>query len=175
MNSSMVGEQNHNISEYQENLEILRQMQFFSGLSLQALKVFAYLCTRETFKPGDYLFHQGDNDGKAFYIVSGEAELLREGDGCDGALRKYVAGEFLGGLALVGDMRRLFSLRALSTMTCLSLSRDKFTKGLEQFPDLMPKVLENIVERVRAWEERLFFDEDGLCTPCRHKTGVSLI
>ena len=36
-------------SEYQENLDILRQTYFFSGLPLESLKVFAYLCTREKF------------------------------------------------------------------------------------------------------------------------------
>ncbi|MBT8407150.1 MAG: cyclic nucleotide-binding domain-containing protein [Deltaproteobacteria bacterium] len=65
-------------SEFQENLEILRQMDFFSALSLQALKVFAYLFTREMFKPGDYLFRQDDNDGTAFYILSGTAEVVRK-------------------------------------------------------------------------------------------------
>ena len=80
MNSSTERQQPRS-SEFQENLGILRQIQFFSGLPLEALKVFAYLCTRETFRAGDYLFHQDDNDGKAFYILSGEAELVRRDGG----------------------------------------------------------------------------------------------
>ena len=118
-------------SEFQENLEILRQMDFFSALSLEALKLFAYLCTREKFKVGDFLFHQDDNDGNAFYIISGKAELLRQDEGGDSNLKQYSEGEFLGGLALLGDMRRLFSLRASTDMTCLVLNRDKFSKALE--------------------------------------------
>ena len=43
-------------SEFQENLEILRQTYFFSGLPLETLKIFAYLCTREKFRQGEHIF-----------------------------------------------------------------------------------------------------------------------
>lgn len=175
MNSSTEKKQPSDTSEFKENLEILRQMDFFSGLSLEALKVFAYLFTREIFKPGDYLFYQDDNDGKAFYIISGEGELIREDERGASELRKYGEGEFLGGLALVGDMRRLFSMKVLTETTCLVMTREKFTRAIEQFPELMPKVLEAMVDRIRSWEERLFFDRDGLCDACRKKVGVTLV
>ena len=175
MSSSMEKGQASDTSEFQENLEILRQMDFFSALSLQALKVFAYLFTREIFKPDDHLFHQDDNDGKAFHIISGTAEVVREDERGESVLYEYGDGEFLGGLALLGDMRRLFSLRAATDMTCLVMSREKFTKALEQFPELIPKVLESMVDRIRSWEERLILDPDGLCDNCRKKVGVSLI
>jgi CRP-like cAMP-binding protein len=172
----MVRNQASKSSEFKENLEILRHMDFFSGLPLEALKVFAYLCYRETFKPGDYLFHQDDNDGKAYHILSGKAELVREDEHGESVFRDYGDGEFLGGLALVGDMSRLFSLRASTKVECLSMTRDRFTKALEQFPDLIPRVLATIVKRVRSWEERLFIDRDELCDSCRRKVGgVSLI
>ena len=162
-------------SEFQENLEILRQTDFFSALSLEALKLFAYLAAREKFKEGDFLFRQNDNDGNAFYILSGEAELLHQGEAGTSILKRYAQGEFFGGLALLGDMRRLFSLRASTDMTCLVLNRDKFSKALEQFPELTPRVFRTVVERIRAWEERLILDPDPLCDRCRHKIGVSLI
>lgn len=175
MSSSTEKNRQSKPSEFQENLEILRQIQFFSGLPLEALKVLAYLCVRETFRPGDHLFHKDDNDGKAFYIVSGKAGLVREGESGESLQENYVEGEFIGSLALLGDLRRLFSLKALTAMTCLILTRDKFGKVMEQFPDLMPKILKSVVESVRAWEERLLIDEEGLCAACRQKAGVSLI
>ena len=175
MSSSMEKGQTSDSSEFQENLEILRQMDFFSALSLQALKVFAYLFTREIFKPGDHLFHQDDNDGKAYYIISGTAEVVREDERGGSVLRTYGGGEFLGGLALLGDMRRLFSLKAVTDMTCLVMTREKFTKAIEQFPELIPKILESLVESIQSWEERLILDSDGLCDKCTRRVGVSLI
>jgi len=55
--------------EFQDNLNLLRQTYFFSGLPLETLKVFAYLCTRESFDPGEQLFRQGEEDGQAFYFI----------------------------------------------------------------------------------------------------------
>ena len=81
MSSFTEEDQRPKSSEFQENLEILRQMDFFSALSLESLKVLAYLCTRERFKAGDFLFRQDDNDGNAFYIMSGKAELVRQDAG----------------------------------------------------------------------------------------------
>ncbi|UCG08371.1 MAG: hypothetical protein JSV83_06915, partial [Desulfobacterales bacterium] len=51
-------------SELEQNLEFLRQTYFFSGIPLEALKVFAYLCTREKFKKDEYLFQQGEDDAQ---------------------------------------------------------------------------------------------------------------
>jgi len=63
-------------SELEENLEILRQTYFFSGLPLETLKIFAYLCIREKFKKNEYIFKQYEDDGRAFYIIDGKASLV---------------------------------------------------------------------------------------------------
>ena len=175
MNSSMERGQPSESSEFQQNLEILRQMDFFSALSLEALKVFAYLFTREKFRPGDHLFYQDDNDGKAFYIISGTADLVRDEGRGETTFGEFTEGDFLGGLALLGDVPRLFSVRAQTDIMCMVMTREKFTKALEQFPELMPKVMETMAKRVRLWEERLLREEGGLCDQCRKKVGVSLI
>ena len=75
----------------------------------------------------------------------------------------------------MGDVPRLFSVRAQTDLMCMVMTREKFTKALEQFPELMPKVMETMAKRVRLWEERLLREEGGLCDQCRKKVGVSLI
>ena len=161
--------------EFDDNLRILRETRFFSGLSLEALKVLAYLCTRETFKENDYLFSQDDDDGRAFYFVSGQAKLTHSHDSGEMDIRDFAKGDFLGGLILMGHMRRLFSLKALSDTTCIILTRDKFTKVMEQFPEQMPKVLKSLIESLRIWEQHFLSDPDKCCETCLYKIGVSLV
>jgi CRP-like cAMP-binding protein len=174
MNSS--GRTNSNpASELEQNLEYLRQTYFFSGIPLEALKVFAYLCTREKFKSGEHLFRQGEDDGQAFYVIDGKAVLEYEEDGETQITREIGSGEFLGGLTLVGEMRRLFSLRASEDTTCLILSRDKFTKTLEQFNDLMPKIFKALVKGIDGWESRFLKDRTDKCGDCMDRLGVSLL
>lgn len=161
--------------EFQQNLEILRQVGFFAGLSLEALKLLAYLCSREAFKPGESLFTQGEDDGQAFYLVSGTARLMREAGGRRLQMRVFEAGDFLGGISLLGSLRRLFTLEAESDVVCLVLTREKFSRVLEQFPDQMPKVLKGLVESIGSWEERFMSDEFFSEDSCQQKSGVSLL
>ena len=162
-------------SEFQENLEILRQTYFFSGLPLETLKVFAYLCTRENFKQGEHLFHQDEDDGQAFYIISGKAGLERTDNGKTIEMRDCVTGEFLGGLTLLGETRRLFSLKAITETTCLVLTREKFLKTMGQFPDLLTKICNAVAKNIDTWEERFLTDRGDQCGECMSRLGVTLI
>jgi CRP/FNR family cyclic AMP-dependent transcriptional regulator len=162
-------------SELEQNLEILRQTYFFSGLPLETLKIFAYLCTREKFKQGEYIFRQNEDDGQAFYIISGKAVLERENNSSIKEIRECHSGEFFGGLTLLGEARRLFSLRALEDTICLVLVREKFSKTREQFPDIMPRIFKAVAKNIDAWEERFLADRADLCGQCMANLGVSLI
>ncbi len=162
-------------SEYADNLAILRGIPFFSGLPLEPLKVLAYLCERERFKAGEELFRQDDPEGKAFYILDGRAELLRQDNGRTQALTEYMAGAFIGGLSLLADTHRLFTVRAVIDTTCLTLTRERFVKTLERFPEIVPKLLVAVVKSVSGWESRFFLDHAEICELCRSRMGVSLI
>jgi CRP-like cAMP-binding protein len=162
-------------SEFQENLEILRQIYFFSGLPLETLKVFAYLCTREKFRQDEYIFSQDEDDGQAFYIISGIARLERKDDAKTTAVRECKAGEFIGGLTLLGETRRLFSLKSVTETTCLVLGREKFSKTMGQFPNLLAKICNAVAKSIDSWEERFLADRADQCGDCLSKLGVTLL
>jgi CRP-like cAMP-binding protein len=90
-------------------------------------------------------------------------------------IRDCEEGEFLGRLALMGTMSRLFSLRARTDMICLTITREKFTKALEQFPDLMPKLIRVIVANIYSWEKRFVAHRTVDCSDCFKEIGVSLV
>lgn len=175
MNSSPEKNEGHQTSEFQENLELLRNIYFFAGLPLESLKVLAYICTRETFRVGEYLFQQDDDDGQAFYILSGKAGLEHKDESGDHMIREYEAEEFLGGLVLLGNMQRRFSLKALTDVGCLILTRDKFLMLMEQFPELMPKIIKSVVEKINSWEGRFLASSAEGCETCKQMTGFSLL
>jgi CRP/FNR family transcriptional regulator, cyclic AMP receptor protein len=162
-------------SEFQENLEILRQIYFFSGLPLETLKIFAYLCTRENFKQGEHIFRQNEDDGQAFYIVEGKARLEREDNGDTTIMRDCESGEFLGGLTLLGETGRLFSLKSVADTSCLVLNREKFAKTMVQFPDLMMKICKAVAQSIDTWEKRFLTDQGDQCGKCMGRLGVTLI
>jgi CRP-like cAMP-binding protein len=175
MNSSSGKSDSYQSCEFQGNLDILRQTYFFSGLPIEALKVFAYLCGREEFKAGDHLFHQDDQDGLAYYIISGKALLTRNVSGEEAVVRTYQAGDFLGGLTLLGNYRRLFGLKAETDTQCLIISKEKFDSTVNQFPDLLSRIISEVVAEINAWEEaRVVGREEGAESKL-DRFGVSLV
>jgi CRP/FNR family transcriptional regulator, cyclic AMP receptor protein len=172
MNSSM--EPKQPLSEYQANLELLIQVPLFAGLPLEAIKVLAYLCKRETYKPGEIIFNEHEVDTNAYYLLEGIAELIREVDG-EAGYTEFGEREFLGGISLFCDIKRLFSLRAKTKVVCLTLSRERFQKVLERFPEISVKMIQGILMSVHAWEERFLREHIPACDLCRRWIGVSLV
>jgi CRP-like cAMP-binding protein len=156
------------------NLDLLRQIDFFSSIPIEKLKVFAYLCNRETFAPDEEVFNQGEDDGQGFLILKGQARLIREQSGTATDIRTVEEGEFLGGLSLLSSMPRLFTFKAITDLECLILTRDKFGRVLDQMPELTPRIFKTLAGRLRAWDERMLSAcEDGQ-NACQ-VSGISLI
>ena len=173
---SLLGKNNSTTaSEFQENLELLRQTYFFSGMPLETLKVFAYLCSREKFKQDEYIFNQDEDDGRAFYIINGQARLERRDNGGIIGVREYTTGDFIGGLTLLGETKRLFSLKSDTDTTCLVLGRDKFSKTMAQFPSLLAKICNAVAKSIDIWEERFLSNRADQCGDCLNQLGVTLI
>lgn len=170
MNSSTEKTDDFTACEFREFLEMLRRIYFFSRLPLDALKVFAYLCTRERFRAGDALIRQGEDDGQAFYIIDGTVRLIREEEGGEREIRTLKPETFLGGLSLLAETPRLFTLRAETDVSCLVLQRKRFLRALEQFPEVSRRLMAAIADQIHSWESQ------GLAgAEHQPKEGVSLI
>lgn len=165
-------EQNSNISEYQLNLEILRQIPYFSGLKLDSLKVLAYLCQRHAFKEGEMVFEQDDADHNAYYLIKGRAQAVRDGKKTATVFRE---GNFIGILSLMGDVPRHYGLEATSELTLMVLSQEKFQKTLERFPETAQVVMAAVAQAISAWEEHHILPDRERIEASNIKTGISLL
>ena len=166
--------------EYEQNILILRGLPIFDGMPVETLKALAYFCKRLKYKAGDYVFHQGDEDEQAYYIVAGRLELLRrdaeEGpDAKDVVLGAFGPERLFGSLALMAEVKRLFSLRALEPTTLLVLPRKQFLTNMRDNPDFARKFMKTLTRQITKWEENTFLK--GSCTAERSlaNVGVSLI
>jgi CRP/FNR family transcriptional regulator, cyclic AMP receptor protein len=170
MNSSTENAEDYGACEFRESLRLLRQIYLFARLPMEALKVFAYLCARERFRAGDALIRQGEDDGQAFLLLEGTARLIREEEGTERDIRTLGPETFLGGMSLLAETPRLFTVRAETDMVCMVLSRKRFRRALEQFPDIFPKLMGAVAGEVHAWESRTLVGTD-----LRKREGVSLV
>ena len=141
--------------ELDANLEVLRTIPVFSGIPLQRLKLYAYLCKRACYRAGEFIFHQGDSDDRGYILLAGKAQIVREYEDHSLFLNELREGEFFGGVALLSEIQRLFSVRATTSVECLTLDRESFRKLLVQFPEVGVKVLDLMIRRIVQMEEKL--------------------
>ena len=161
--------------ELEQNLNFLRQTYFFTGIPIEILKVFAYLCMREEFQDGEYIFRQGEDDGQAYYLIEGRAVLEHEDNGQTRAIREYSSGDFLGGLDLVGKLRRRYSLKTLTRVVCLVLTREKFLKVWNQFPEMTPRLFQAMLEAIDTWEKNFLSSCAGQGAGCCERMGLGVM
>lgn len=163
---------NRQVPELQQNLEILKEVPFFEGFPQEVLKLLAYLAQRGEYEKGDTLFEKGDDPGMAYFIVSGTTAVYRDGKNGEEQLRSYSAGEFLGCFSLLGPMPALFTLKAETRTRLLIISREHFSKVLEQHRDLAPLLRKAILKQLRRWEQT---NLEELESCCLRKVGVTLL
>lgn len=175
MNSNSEKNETPAACEFDDHLEIIRSIDFFAGLPMELLKVLAYLCENITYRVGEDLFLQGEDDGCAYYIQSGTTQLSHTVDEKLIVIKTYPAQVFLGSLSLLGPISRHFSLKAMSDVRCLILRRKKFNRAIGQFPDVMSKILLSMVRRIDQWERQMLAESSDNINACAANIGISLI
>src|SRR5207253_2278643 len=69
---------------------------------------------------------QGAPADKFFIVVEGEVEVVREDEGEPRRLATLGAGQFFGEIAILRDMPRTATVKAVRETTLLSMDRDTF-------------------------------------------------
>lgn len=159
--------------EFDENLSLLRGMEAFAALPLEAQRAYAYMCERVRYQTGDDVFTQDATDDKAYLVISGSLQILRDTGEGESGCGLYKAGDFIGGMALLADIRRLFTLRALEPSVCLIMPRKKMLTDHINNPETSMRFMRAIANRIVAWEERLL--QSGVCADTERHAGISLI
>lgn len=141
-------------SEFSDNLNILRQIEFFSGLPMEVIKLFAFLCKRQRYKEGDIIFQQDDDDQSSYYVISGSVKLVLTHDGEDHLIKTYTSDNSFGVLSLLTPMMKPLSLIAAEETVCMVMTRTAFSKVVDQFPDITLKIAKAIGQRVLQADRR---------------------
>ena len=99
-------------------------------------------CTREvTIEPGTTLLSQGDNAYEFFVIVSGDAEVYKDGE----IVTRVGKGDVVGEIGLLVTGARTASIVALTPMTLIAM----FSRDFKRIKDRMPAVAESLRSTMR--------------------------
>jgi CRP/FNR family transcriptional regulator, cyclic AMP receptor protein len=164
--------ENNQVPEMQQNLELLKDVYLFSNFPSRALKLLSFIAERAQFFPGDVLFDEGDDYGRAYLILSGQLALLKTHDDGEVVVQHYAEGDFLGSFALLDGMPALFTLQATTKTTVLTINRKQFSKILEQFPETTNLTLKALLKELHQWE-RKNIHQAAPC--CLNRAGVTVL
>jgi CRP-like cAMP-binding protein len=128
------------------DFEILRRSPIFLGADNDVIRLFAYLAQRQKFSAGDLIIQGGKEAGKAYYLLSGSAELITLHHNREVVLQQFGPRTFFGELALLARFTWFFSVRSLEESEALVITRESFRKVLENFPKQREILIEKIVQ-----------------------------
>jgi CRP-like cAMP-binding protein len=127
-------------------IEMLKAVPLFADCDDKQLAFIATQVDEVDFVQGRDLCREGAGGGEFFIILSGTAEVRRQGR----HLRELGAGDFFGEIALLDGGPRTATVTALSPMRCLVLSRGQFQSVIRQNALIAVSVLQTLGERLRA-------------------------
>jgi CheY-like chemotaxis protein len=133
---------------------------FLAGLSPDHFDIFRQLMTPVTFEDGATLFAQGDAARSAWFVDEGHVALsVRLPGGAECPLAAVGPGEVLGELALMSDVSRTATARAVGPVRALEVDRKDFQGMLTWFQPASFAVLRRlallVAERLRETTTRI--------------------
>ncbi|MDP8923213.1 MAG: cyclic nucleotide-binding domain-containing protein, partial [Chloroflexota bacterium] len=106
----------------------------FAGLGPAELDRLAVSMLVTRYSAGDVIVRQGEPGDRFFLLVDGRVGVVREEGGVATVLAALAAGDFFGELALLDDVPRGATVRALTPVEAYTLDRTQFRSLLGRLP-----------------------------------------
>ena len=108
------------------------------------------LFDRETYDPGQEIFRQGDEGECAYFIRSGEVEVLQDNK----VVAKLSSGQYFGEMALIRDAPRNATVRAVARTEVAVLGKGNFLTMLNLIPATQEDIMKTVKERALSQTAR---------------------
>jgi NADH dehydrogenase len=101
---------------------------------------------REHFEPGQEVFQQGDVGDRVYVVLSGAAEVVRDGQ----RVAALAGGDYFGEMALLGGAQRNATVRCTEPMDVLAVPRREFAMLSGSIPELRHSFEAKADQRARS-------------------------
>jgi CRP-like cAMP-binding protein len=120
----------------------------FAHLDPAKLKLLAFTSTRASFKPGQELFHQGDEGDAAYLILSGEADVVADTPSGEVLVATVGQNAIIGEIAILCEVPRTATVRAASQLETLKIEKEHFLRLIREFPDMSVEIMRELGQRL---------------------------
>ncbi|GAB4178638.1 MAG: Crp/Fnr family transcriptional regulator [Thalassobaculales bacterium] len=138
-----------------EEVELLRNISLFAKIEPSKLKLLAFTSERLTFPEGQALFEQGDVGDAAYIIIQGSAAVLINTPAGRVEVARLGKGDVVGEIAILCEVPRTATVRAVSSLTALKISKDLFFRLVTEFPQIAVEIMRELAQRLERTNLRL--------------------
>ena len=110
----------------ERELALLRALDLFAPLPLATVETLAARVSWIDVGAGEWIIREGETGDRFYAIADGEVEVTAH----QAVLRREGAGEYFGEIALLRDVPRTASVRAVSRVALVALSREDFLSAV---------------------------------------------
>lgn len=135
---------------------LLKNVPLFATLPEDQLLLLTKVLNREHFSKNQVIFKAGETTQMLYVVISGRIKVaMGDDDGKEVVLAMLGPGEYFGEMALLDGGSRSANVVALSACELLSLTKDEFTKCLENNFSMTMMVMRGLVKRLREADKKI--------------------
>jgi len=135
--------------------DLLARVPMFKDLAADELAILAETATVEQYASGVDIVEMGDPGHALFIVIEGQVQVLYPSRSNDFELARLGPGECFGEMALLNEMPRSATVRAVNEVSTLTLKKDEFRKQLLSMPSVAVALLSSLSTRIRNADEQI--------------------
>jgi signal transduction histidine kinase/predicted CoA-binding protein len=130
----------------------LKKVPLFADLSDEDLNRLCEVVMEETISAGEFLFNEGEIGHKAYVIVSGEVDILKESGGRTVLLSTRRSGDVIGEMSLLNQSPRNATGKTRTNCELLSIHHHDLDHLLDTSPSAARVMLSTVTNRLKSTE-----------------------
>lgn len=145
----------------EQEVELIRQFPIFSKIQPAMQKLLCFSAERLTYDAGQVIFNAGDTADAAYVVIEGTVEISVPTPNGPIVINTMTRNEILGEIAIVGDVPRTATAKAVSKLETLKISKELFVKIIRENPDAAVELIRILAARLASTTSQLTRTRSG--------------
>ena len=146
----------------EQEVELIRQFPIFSKIQPAMQKLLCFSAERLTYDAGQVIFNAGDTADAAYVVIEGTVEISVPTPSGPIIINTMTKNEILGEIAIVGEVPRTATAKAVSKLETLKISKELFIKIIRENPDAAVELIKTLAARLANTTTQLTRTRSGM-------------
>jgi CRP/FNR family cyclic AMP-dependent transcriptional regulator len=139
----------------EQEVELIRQFPIFSKIQPAMQKLLCFSAERLTYDAGQVIFNAGDPGDAAYVVIDGTVEISVPTPSGPIIINNMTKNDILGEIAIVGEVPRTATAKAVTKLDTLKISKELFMKIIRENPDAAVELIKILAARLASTTNQL--------------------